>query len=114
MDGFIDLKKIIPERIRYRRILMGLKSEDVAKRIGTSYQNYHNYEHGKTRIPADKLFLLSRIFNVNMEYFFQDLTVCFREDKLYESKKLMKYFSLLSQENKEILINIAYNLSKAN
>jgi len=41
--------------------------------IGVSFQQMQKYERGANRISASRLFALSRVFDVPIEYFFDDM-----------------------------------------
>ncbi len=43
------------------------------QRIGVSFQQMQKYENGMNRISASRLFALSRVFDVPVEYFFDDM-----------------------------------------
>ena len=41
--------------------------------IGVSFQQMQKYERGVNRISASRLFALSRVFDVSVQYFFDDM-----------------------------------------
>jgi len=58
-------------RIRERRILLGLTQQDLAEKIGVSYQQVHKYECGKNRITAGGLYEIARVLNAPVTYFYE-------------------------------------------
>ena len=61
-------------RVRLRRNLLGLTLQTLAKAVGVSYQQLQKYEWGVNRIGASRLFNLSRVLDVPVSFFFEDLS----------------------------------------
>ena len=61
-------------RVRLRRNLLGLTLQTLAKAVGVAYQQLQKYERGVNRIGASRLFNLSRVLDVPISYFFEDLS----------------------------------------
>lgn len=61
-------------RLRLRRMLLGLSQEKLGEGLGLTFQQVQKYEKGMNRIGASRLFELARILDVNVGYFFEDLT----------------------------------------
>ena len=66
-----DLDLLIGKRLRERRILLAVTQEDLARRIGLSFQQLQKYEVGENRISAARLFKLSEILEVPITWFFR-------------------------------------------
>jgi transcriptional regulator with XRE-family HTH domain len=60
-------------RVRMRRILMGMSQEKLGEEIGLTFQQIQKYEKGSNRISASRLYQISRILNVPVQYFFEDV-----------------------------------------
>ncbi len=60
-------------RLRVRRTLLGMTQTNLSDAIGVSYQQIQKYERGMDRISASRLFALSRVLDVPVEYFFDDM-----------------------------------------
>ena len=60
-------------RVRQRRTLLGMNQTKLGDAIGLTYQQVQKYENGANRISASRLFDLSRMFEVPVEYFFDDM-----------------------------------------
>lgn len=58
-------------QLRLRRNLMGMSQEQLGKATGLTFQQIQKYERGTNRIAASRLFYLSRLLNVSVEYFFK-------------------------------------------
>ena len=61
----------VGERIRARRVEMGLTQSDLALKLDLSYQQMQKYETGGNRISAGRLWQLSKILQVDIGYFFE-------------------------------------------
>ncbi len=60
-------------RLRQRRTLLGMNQTKVADALGLTFQQVQKYEKGTNRISASRLFTLSRIFDVPVQLFFDDM-----------------------------------------
>ncbi len=60
-------------RLRVRRTLLGMSQTTLGEAIGLSFQQVQKYENGKNRISASRLFDLSRLLDVPIQYFFDDM-----------------------------------------
>ena len=61
-------------RVRLRRNLLGLTLMTLAKAVGVTYQQLQKYERGVNRIGASRLFNLTRVLDVPISFFFEDLS----------------------------------------
>ena len=60
-------------RVRQRRTLLGLSQEKLGDAVGLTFQQIQKYERGANRIGASRLFQLSRILDVPISFFFEDI-----------------------------------------
>ncbi len=60
-------------RLRQRRTLLGMTQTNLGKALGVGFQQVQKYENGMNRISASRLFALSRLLDVPVEYFFDDM-----------------------------------------
>ncbi len=60
-------------RVRLRRTLVGMTQTDLGDALGLTFQQVQKYERGTNRISASRLFALSRVLDVPVEYFFDDM-----------------------------------------
>ena len=60
-------------RIRLRRTLMGMSQERLGDALGLTFQQVQKYERGVNRVGASRLFDLSRILDVPISFFFDDM-----------------------------------------
>jgi transcriptional regulator with XRE-family HTH domain len=52
---------------------MGMSQEKLGEEIGLTFQQIQKYEKGSNRISASRLYQISRILNVPVQYFFEDV-----------------------------------------
>ncbi len=60
-------------RLRQRRTLLGMNQTNLGSAIGVTFQQVQKYESGANRVSASRLFNLSRLFDVPIQYFFDDM-----------------------------------------
>lgn len=56
-----------------RRTLLGLSQEKLGEAIGLTFQQVQKYERGANRIGSSRLFDLSRVLDVPVSFFFEDM-----------------------------------------
>lgn len=61
-------------RVRLRRTLLGMSQEKLGEAVGLTFQQIQKYERGANRIGASRLFDFSRVLEVPVDYFFDDMT----------------------------------------
>ncbi|MFV0368419.1 MAG: helix-turn-helix domain-containing protein [Hyphomicrobiaceae bacterium] len=60
-------------RVRMRRMLLSMSQEKLGELLGLTFQQVQKYEKGVNRIGASRLYELSKVLNVNVEYFFDEM-----------------------------------------
>lgn len=63
----------VGSRVRLRRMLIGMSQEKLGELLGLTFQQVQKYEKGANRIGASRLYDISTILNVPVQYFFEDL-----------------------------------------
>lgn len=63
----------VGSRIRLRRTLMGMSQEKLGEALGLTFQQIQKYERGVNRVGASRLFDLSRVLEVPIAYFFDNI-----------------------------------------
>ncbi len=59
-------------RVRQCRTLNGMTQTDLGDALGLTFQQVQQYERGTNRISSSRLYGLSQLFDVPVEYFFED------------------------------------------
>ena len=65
----------VGNRLRSRRLVLGLSQEKLGARLGITFQQIQKYEKGTNRISASKLLVAAGVLSVPVSYFFDDQTV---------------------------------------
>lgn len=63
----------VGSRVRLRRTLLGMSQEKLGEALGLTFQQVQKYERGVNRIGASRLFDLSRVLDVPIGFFFDDM-----------------------------------------
>ena len=67
----IDLH--VGNRIKWRRKVLGLSQQQMADKMGLTFQQIQKYEKGLNRVGASRLWDISRVLGVSMDFFFADM-----------------------------------------
>ena len=60
--------------VRLRRTLLGLSQEKLGEAIGLTFQQVQKYERGANRIGASRLWELSGVLDVPVQFFFSEMS----------------------------------------
>ncbi len=63
----------VGNRVRIRRMKLGLSQATLAKALGMTFQQVQKYEKGANRISASVLYSISGALDVEPEFFFEGL-----------------------------------------
>jgi transcriptional regulator with XRE-family HTH domain len=63
----------VGSRVRLRRTLLGMSQERLGDALGLTFQQVQKYERGVNRVGASRLFDISRVLDVPISYFFDDM-----------------------------------------
>jgi len=61
-------------RIRLRRTLLGMSQERLGDALGLTFQQVQKYERGTNRVGASRLWDLSRVLDVPVSFFYEDMS----------------------------------------
>jgi transcriptional regulator with XRE-family HTH domain len=64
----------VGNRVRLRRMLIGMSQERLGELLGLTFQQVQKYEKGVNRIGAGRLFEVSRILGVPIDYFYEGVS----------------------------------------
>ena len=64
----------VGSRIRLRRQLMKMSQEKLGDELGVTFQQVQKYERSANRVGASRLYRLSRVLEVPIQFFFEDLS----------------------------------------
>ncbi len=60
-------------RMRQRRTLLGMSQEKLGTAVGLTFQQIQKYERGSNRIGSSRLFEFSKVLDVPVSYFFDEM-----------------------------------------
>ncbi|MCR9221828.1 MAG: helix-turn-helix domain-containing protein [Alphaproteobacteria bacterium] len=60
-------------RVRLRRTILGMSQEKLGELLGLTFQQVQKYERGANRIGASRLYDLSRVLDVPIPFFYEDM-----------------------------------------
>ena len=113
-----NFNKHLGNKLKLRRLALGLTQTKVAKAINVTFQQIQKYEKGTNGVSSNRLMQLSQFLKVPIIYFFED----YREFKDINSSEdvnedlnysfLSRTFSSLSKIQKEKILQILNNTSK--
>lgn len=63
----------VGSRVRMRRTLLGMSQEKLGDALGLTFQQVQKYERGANRVGASRLFQISRILDVPVSFFFDEM-----------------------------------------
>ena len=63
----------VGNRIRMRRTILGMSQMALAEALGLSFQQVQKYELGANRVSSSRLFDLTRILQVPIKFFFEEM-----------------------------------------
>ena len=62
----------VGSRVRLRRMLLGMSQEKLGEHLGLTFQQIQKYEKGINRIGASRLFDLSKVLGVPVQFFYEE------------------------------------------
>ena len=89
-DGPREIDIHVGLRVRQRRVLCGLSQTALANLIGVTFQQLQKYERGMNRISASKLWQLSQVLDVPVQWFFKEYSELEEENEVQQESLHMK------------------------
>jgi transcriptional regulator with XRE-family HTH domain len=111
-----DVDRLVGDRIRRRRILMGLTQDQLGESLGISYQQIQKYETGANRVSAGRLYLIATRLEVSPGWFFDPVKSDASSDDFEElgsSRLLMEFVRSFARINDERLKTVLVSLVRA-
>ncbi|MEL6856963.1 MAG: helix-turn-helix transcriptional regulator [Pseudomonadota bacterium] len=111
-----EVDRLVGDRIRRRRILMGLTQDQLGESLGISYQQIQKYETGANRVSAGRLYLIAARLEVSPGWFFDPVKSDASSDdfdELGSSRLLMEFVRSFARINDERLKTVLVSLVRA-
>ena len=107
-DGPDPVDVHVGKRIRERRVTLGMSQEKLGEYLGLTFQQIQKYERGANRISASKLWALSHLFEVPIEWFFDGLGEAGKGQKDVmtrpDANRLARYYSACPASTRKRLL----------
>ncbi|WP_019222889.1 helix-turn-helix domain-containing protein [Bartonella rattaustraliani] len=101
----------VGKKIRFRRNFMKISQKQLGRQLGVSFQQIQKYEKGINRVAAGRLQEIANILDVDISYFYTDITqkknVSYPCDEGISSKEeylLLKSFRQLSPKKQKAIL----------
>jgi len=91
----------VGKRLRKARLLFGISQKMLGEKLNITFQQIQKYETGSNRIGCSRIYELSKILKVNINYFFDD----FNEESFNDN---------FDKDSHEINNNVDQNQSEIN
>ena len=119
-----NFNKHLGNKLKLRRLALGLTQTKVAKAINVTFQQIQKYEKGTNGVSSIRLLQLANYLKVPINYFFEDFSeYLINVDKVKEGHMtvnynfLVKIYSELTEDQKikfgKNLSSVKANISKA-
>ena len=110
----VNFNKHLGNKLKLRRLALGLTQTKVAKAINVTFQHIQKYEKGTNGVSSIRLLQLSNFLKVPINYFFEDFSdYLINIEKSKESPVNVNYtflIKLYSELNNEQKIKLSKNL----
>ena len=98
--------------------MLGLTQQQLADRLGITYQQAHKYERGLNRMAASRLHKAAQVLGVDVGFFFEGLPRAEKEPSEVTPQQrllleLAKNFMTLSSEHQQAICTLVRTLSDA-
>lgn len=120
MDEEERINKLIGIKILSYRKENNITRVKLAKTLNMSHQQLDKYEKGINNLSASKLAIIAKKLQININYFYDDIILSSLKNNTNKKDKekintLLKYFfNIKKSQNKELIIELAKELSKIN
>jgi transcriptional regulator with XRE-family HTH domain len=111
----------VGQRLRLARTMRGMSQEKLGEACGITFQQLQKYEKGNNRVSASMLHRMVRALDMPHSYFFDGLdgfgeTADIDQTKIDTTRRnleLMRYLSMVGEEQQERLYLLAKSLAGA-
>lgn len=63
----------VGQRLRLRRMLIGMSQEKLGEAVGLTFQQIQKYERGANRIGASRLYRMAQILSIPVSFFYSEM-----------------------------------------
>lgn len=115
-DTINEVDALVGQRVRERRIYLGISQHKLAAKIGVTFQQLQKYESGANRISASRLYFIAKALNCSIEYIFEPATV--KELQIITPKlsdqaiKMAAAFDKMNESEQDTVKDLCQNIAK--
>jgi transcriptional regulator with XRE-family HTH domain len=109
----------VGQKIRQRRWLLGMTQQQLAEAVGIKFQQIQKYETGMNRVSASRMWDISRVLDVQPNFFFEGLDEsCDAESddaqllKKRETLELLRTYYQIPDDQRKRLLHLAQALGQ--
>ncbi len=116
MDGKVPhpVEVRVGQRLKLRRTALNIRLIELARAVGISDQQLRKMENADSRVPAGRLYRLSRLLNVPVEFFFDDtMAVTTTSILKAELAELVPPLDLSQEKEVDDLFDAYYSIKNA-
>jgi transcriptional regulator with XRE-family HTH domain len=84
----------VANRIRLRRLKMGISQEELAQALNVTFQQVQKYEKGTNRISAGRLYDIAVALSVPLQFFYEEWPAAVEQETDEEVLKLAQMMAL--------------------
>jgi len=111
-----DVDRHVGDRMRQRRLMLGLTQQQMADLIGVTYQQAHKYERGINRIAGGRLYAIAQALGVEVGFFFEGIGAGTRIGKPTAYQRLLleltrNFVAIADRRQQEAICNLARSLA---
>jgi transcriptional regulator with XRE-family HTH domain len=109
----IKIDRYVGDRLRERRVQLGITQQRMAELLGVTYQQAHKYEKGINRMSAGRLHQIAVILGVDVDYFYQGLMGSEPPEKMRSKRLFLELSRTFSQITDDCHREAVLKLAKA-
>lgn len=111
-----DVDRYVGNRMRERRIMLGLTQQQLAELIGVTYQQAHKYEKGINRIACGRLYTIAQTLGVEVGFFYDGFDSKREAAKPSPQQRLLleltrSFATITDRRQQEAISNLARSLA---
>jgi len=113
-----DVDRHVGNRMRERRIMLGLTQQQLAELIGVTYQQAHKYERGINRIAGGRLYTIAQALGVEVAFFYEGIGAPAGAGKPTAHQRLLleltrNFVAITDRRQQEAICNLARSLASS-
>lgn len=112
--GLLDA--YVGKRLKLRRVMLHMSQDELASMIGVTFQQIQKYESGSNKISVSRLFVIAKVLQVDISFFFDGIENDMPEFAVCESSvdsvdEEVREFDPFSDNETLQLVNAYWKLS---